>query len=329
MKTSLSYFVFVLLTFLLSLSFFQTCDSESTKPKETVNVTGSWELSTTITSNTFGLPNGEVNTEVIYLENTGITNFDGSWGKYGVNENKISFSGSEVSDDFDTTATLVTEGSGTIKGNEMSGTMTTEVYMNQPVSSNNPDGTINFSFVMTKMEESPCFERASFGNPNTSDYILPYPVGKEYKVYQSYCWRTGGHRNQLAYDFLIPIGDTVVAARKGIVRAIKEDSPDNGQGEGQHNYVYIEHSDGTAAFYAHLMQNSVIVNPDDTVETGEYVARSGNSGYSGEPHLHIGVYQNYPPVEGVDVPFNFKNAQGTLDERNGLIKGESYKALPY
>jgi murein DD-endopeptidase MepM/ murein hydrolase activator NlpD len=191
------------------------------------------------------------------------------------------------------------------------------------------DCTINSDFVMKKLEESPCLGRANFGVPQNSNYILPYPVGTSYPVYQSYCWSTGGHRNQLAYDFTMPIGDTVIASRRGVVREVKENSPDNGQGYGEHNYVYIQHDDGTLASYAHLKQYSVVVEPNDTVEVGQYIALSGNSGKSGEPHLHIGVYENYPPVEGVDIPINFRNAEGPLDSRGGLIRGENYKALPY
>jgi murein DD-endopeptidase MepM/ murein hydrolase activator NlpD len=127
----------------------------------------------------------------------------------------------------------------------------------------------------------------------------------------------------------MPIGDTVVAARGGIIRELREDSPDDGQGVGEHNCVYIEHDDGTLAFYAHLMQNGVMVEVGDTVELGQAFALSGNSGYSGEPHLHFGVYKDYPTVEGEDVPVNFKNAEGPLDNRNGLIRGEIYRALPY
>ena len=127
----------------------------------------------------------------------------------------------------------------------------------------------------------------------------------------------------------MPIGDAVVAARRGVVREVKEDSPDDGQGVGEHNYVYIEHIDGTLASYAHLMQNSVSVQPGDTVDVGEQFASSGNSGYSGEPHLHFLVYEGYPPSEGFDVPVNFRNADGPIDSLGGLIRGEIYEATPY
>lgn len=77
------------------------------------------------------------------------------------------------------------------------------------------------------------------------------------------------------------------------------------------------------------MQNGVIVEAGDTVEAGQYFALSGNSGESGEPHLHFGIYQDYPPVEGVNVPVTFRNAEGPLDSLGGLIRGTVYKALSY
>jgi hypothetical protein len=312
------------------------CDSESTDPQngeKPVDVTGNWELTTTITSNTIGIPNGFSETEIVYLSDSSgaisITIFSGHWGDGEVVGNTIHFVGIETSNEFGCPATLVTEGTGSVSESEISGTLTTTVSFDPDTCSSHSDGEIRFNFTMTKMDESPCLARAIFGDPQSSLYILPYPVGMAYPVYQSYCWPTGGHRNQLAYDFTIPIGDTVVAACAGVVREVREDSPDNGQGEGEHNYVFIEHIDGTLAFYAHLMQNSVVVNPGDTVDIGEYFALSGNSGKSGEPHLHFGVYEDYPPTEGVDIPVNFRNAQGPLDNRGGLIRGEKYTALPY
>jgi hypothetical protein len=322
--------------FLFSLFvLFQMCSSNSTDPQnndQPSDLTGSWELTTTITSNTCGLAGGETKTEIMYLNDTGVVysiiNFNGSWGEGKADGTSIQFNGTETSDDFDCPATLVTEGAGSISEARIVGTFTTIVDFPDSCS-NNSDCTITSDFVMTKMEESSCLDRVSFGDPENSDYTLPYSVGASYSVYQSYCWQTGGHRNQLAYDFTIAIGDTIVAARGGIVREVREDSPDNGQGYGEHNYVFIQHEDGTLAFYAHLMQFGVIVEPGDTVETGQHFAFSGNSGQSGVPHLHFGVYENYPPVEGVDIPINFRNAEGLLDSRGGLMRGEFYTALPY
>ena len=298
-----------------------------------INITGSWELTKTITANSFGLPNGETDTETIYIEDIDgilkIINSDGVWGTGTVDGRVIQFTGTESSDDFDSPAQLITKGTGSISEAEIVGRFTVEVYIIQNNSSDNPDGTINLDFEMIKMQETTCYDRAVFGDPAESDYILPFPVGAAYPIYQSYCWRTGGHRDQLAYDFAIPVGDSIIAARGGVVREVRQDSPDTGEGAGEHNYVYVQHEDGTLAFYAHLMQNSVLVGVDDTLESGQYFARSGNSGESGEPHLHFGIYENYPPVEGNDAPVNFRNADGPLDSLGGLIRGQVYQAMPH
>ncbi len=176
--------------------------------------------------------------------------------------------------------------------------------------------------------DSPCLERAVFGDPAESEYILPFPVGEEYWISQSYCFSQGGHSNQLAYDFDLPVGATVLAAREGVVMETKEDSPDTGRGMGLHNYVFVEHPDGTVAFYAHLMQDGVEVEPGDWVQAGEFIAFAGNSGLTGGPHLHFGVYQDWRPREGEDVPVNFRNASGQHDSRGGLAIWRLFEALP-
>ena len=186
--------------------------------------------------------------------------------------------------------------------------------------------------VETKPKKIPCLERAVFGEPAQSPYVLPFPVGKSYRLIQGYCYTEGGHRDQLAYDFGMPIGDDVVAARAGIVRKVRADVSDEGSetDAGRHNHILIEHEDGTVAFYGHLKQNSIVVKVGNRVEAGRRIAASGNSGNTGgEPHLHFGVYQAWPAVEGFDVPVNFKNASGPLTKHGGLMPGSFFEALPY
>ncbi|MCB9282440.1 MAG: M23 family metallopeptidase [Lewinellaceae bacterium] len=190
---------------------------------------------------------------------------------------------------------------------------------------------------MSSCEKDPeapltCLERAQFGDPKASPYILPFPVGKTYVLSQTYCNPTGGHSGQLAYDFALSIGDPVTAARQGVVKEIRADVPDNGTNPnpGDHNHVFIQHTDGSVAFYAHLQQNSVLVKAGDQVQAGTQIASSGNSGNTGGfPHLHFGVYEEWPPVEGFDLPINFKNANGPLDGRGGLVADQWYEALAY
>ena len=190
--------------------------------------------------------------------------------------------------------------------------------------------TIDLSYVPPGVApESSCLERAVFGDPAESEYMLPFPVGDRHLLTQSYCISSGGHSNQLAYDFKMGIGVDVLAARDGVVLDTKDSSPDNGEGSGEHNYVFIQHEDGTVAFYAHLKRDSVVVADGDTVTAGDRIAASGNSGLTGRPHLHFGVYQGWPPQEGHDVPVNFRNAHGPLDPRNGLMSERVYVAEPW
>ncbi|MGD8792248.1 MAG: M23 family metallopeptidase [Anaerolineae bacterium] len=173
-----------------------------------------------------------------------------------------------------------------------------------------------------------CIDRAVFGERAASAYVLPYPVGESYMVLQSVCSDPGSHRNQLAYDFEMPIGADVTAARGGVVMLAWDNTPDIGtkQYQGQANYIYIRHEDGTVAFYAHLKQDSVTVGRGDQVKMGQRIAASGNSGYTGEiPHLHFGVYAWWPPEEGYDVPVNFRNATAF----GALLPQGRYLALEY
>lgn len=174
-----------------------------------------------------------------------------------------------------------------------------------------------------------CQTRAVFGNPADSEYILPYPVGASYLLLQTYCGpQNHGNDNQLAYDFLIPLGDPVIAVRAGIVRLVTEHFADNDTNRANHNNMFIEHSDGSTAFYAHLVQHSVLPEEGDWVAQGELIAQSGRSGGT-VAVLHLGVYCTWPVQGGNDMAINFRNADGPLDERGGLVQGATYTALPY
>jgi hypothetical protein len=60
----------------------------------------------------------------------------------------------------------------------------------------------------------------------------------------------------------------------------------------QANMVEILHDDGTIAVYAHLHWDSVRVQPGQFVRRGEYIANSGNTGFSTGAHLHFAVIRN-------------------------------------
>lgn len=126
-------------------------------------------------------------------------------------------------------------------------------------------------------------------------YRLPYGDDVGFPIIQGYGAKLS-HRGaeRFALDFGMPIGTPVHAAREGVV-VLVEDSHDAGCAREEcgrfANFVVVLHSDGTTGEYFHLERGSVRVRPGDRVARGEWLARSGNTGFSTAPHLHFGVYR--------------------------------------
>ncbi len=167
-----------------------------------------------------------------------------------------------------------------------------------------------------------------FPDWQTSAYVLPYPVGSSYFVSQANC-STGGHHGayQYAYDFAMPIGTTVTAARAGVVAEIRMRFRDGQPGEGESNWVKIRHADNTIAAYSHLTANGALVKIGDRVVAGQAIGRSGNSGNTGGlPHLHFHLCPCSEPVDCGTLPVTFRNTDANP---HGLQSKRYYVALPY
>ena len=308
------------------------CGVKDTEPSDLGDLTGVWELTTTVSSSTCGLSDGSSSSEWITLIQCGdeisIITGEGLWGSGAVSGDQLNFTGTE--NQTDGMGCLTTYNHlGTFSGTSstLEGTFTTNVTFDPGSCGNQTTCTIKTSARISLIDTylNSCIDRDKFGDPAESEYILPWPAGKTYVLNNSYCVPTGGHREQQAYDFLIPIGDTILAARGGVIRQIREDSPDDGQGNA-HNHVMVEHDDGTVGFYAHLKQEGILLEMGENVETGQPIALAGHSGTTDVVHLHFGVYSNYPPVEGYDRAINFNNMDGPLDCLGGLVTGGSYTA---
>ena len=170
-----------------------------------------------------------------------------------------------------------------------------------------------------------CVARAAFPNPANSPYILPFPAGRSYHLSQTYCFAASSHSNEYAYDFDIPLGEEIIAARAGEVVEVVEEFADD-QPWPDNNRLQIRHDDGTVARYLHVARNSVVPGVGDRVEQGDVIALSAASGTI-LPHLHFAVYRDFPGVAGQDVSVNFRNMDGPVDDRFGLVHATLYTAL--
>jgi murein DD-endopeptidase MepM/ murein hydrolase activator NlpD len=106
----------------------------------------------------------------------------------------------------------------------------------------------------------------------------------------------------------MPVGTNVFAARGGVVIEVTSDYFENGTDinvDGPRaNLLRVLHDDGTMSLYGHLNWNSIRVVPGQRVQRGEYLADSGNTGFSTGPHLHFVVQRNRGgAIESVPVEF--------------------------
>ena len=115
--------------------------------------------------------------------------------------------------------------------------------------------------------------------------------------------------SRYAVDIAMPIGTDIHAARGGVVFEVASTNfrggVDRERDVASANIVRILHDDGTHAVYAHLNWNSIRVQPGDEVERGQYIADSGNTGFSSGPHLHFAVLKNVG-MRIVSVPVTFE-----------------------
>lgn len=89
-------------------------------------------------------------------------------------------------------------------------------------------------------------------------------------------------------DIAVPVGSYVRSAGPGIIVEAGED-------EVYGRYIRIEHTEDFRSLYAH--NSWTFVSPGDSVEAGEVIALSGNTGRSTAPHLHLEIAQGGTRVD--------------------------------
>lgn len=162
------------------------------------------------------------------------------------------------------------------------------------------------------------------GNPNAVHddryrYNLPFPPGEAYLLAQGNKSEYTHNEafSEYAFDFAMPVGSLIAAARGGVVGHVVEKYSTGGDNENlkdKTNRIMICHDDGTVGNYAHLKKDGALVEVGDMVYAGQVIGFSGNTGYTTFPHLHFVVSKGRHSV-----PIHFRN-QYTV-----LYEGEVYK----
>lgn len=119
----------------------------------------------------------------------------------------------------------------------------------------------------------------------TTGYFC-WPVVGLFTVTSPFGYRSLGNHRGIDISGANASGSLVVAGASGTVTTAGWSTGGYG------NYVIIDHGNGVETLYAHMLDNSLMVNEGDIVTKGQAIGRVGNTGYSFGAHLHFEVRIN-------------------------------------
>lgn len=164
-------------------------------------------------------------------------------------------------------------------------------------------------------------------------YLPPIAANSRFQISQGFDGEFSHNdaQNRYAVDIMMPVDTPIYAARGGVVLDVDNDYFESGTQQayaGKANSIRILHDDGSMAVYAHLAVESALVYAGLTVEAGQRIGFSGNTGLTTGPHLHFAVQVNRG-MELVSVPFRFADQDNrALDPQPGLwLTGHAAKTL--
>lgn len=162
-------------------------------------------------------------------------------------------------------------------------------------------------------EEIKLLQKGILKDDSSYVYALPYLAGKKYRVIQGYFSRMT-HKERAALDFNLRRGDTILAAREGVVTRVKEDGKKGGLNKkyrSEGNNIVIQHPDGSRAGYWHLQHRGAMVKQGDSIQKGQPIALAGKTGYAFVPHLHFLVWK-FEKGQWQQIPTRFSTQKGVL-----------------
>lgn len=126
-------------------------------------------------------------------------------------------------------------------------------------------------------------------------------------------------RFSFAWDFEMPEGTPVLAAADGVVietiDGYSEGAPDKTLEE-RTNKVILDHGATHFSVYQHLQRSGVLVRVGQRIAQGQLIGRSGNTGFTAQPHLHFAVVD----PRNRSLPVCFADVEGGVPS-----EGRSYR----
>lgn len=164
--------------------------------------------------------------------------------------------------------------------------------------------------------------------PDGQPLALPFGPFRKVRVMQG-PEGSFSHRGKQAYDFDLPMGAWILAARGGEVVRLHRSATTGGLGpsflhELAVNSVLVAHDDGSYGYYAHFMPEGVAVAVGQRVAVGDRLGQAGATGYASGPHLHFEVDAAGPQAETMTHAVRFRTAQAP--EGQALRGGEWVEA---
>ncbi|MEO0548488.1 MAG: M23 family metallopeptidase [Pseudomonadota bacterium] len=139
------------------------------------------------------------------------------------------------------------------------------------------------------VKKQAAFKTFETGPGATTGFILPAkgPASSPFGPTRKYigvgkdgepCERTSVHRG---YDLAVPVGTEIIAPAAGTVTLGEPDLYYEG------GTVFLDHGDGLVSVFLHM--SAVDVEAGETVQVGDRLGASGNTGRTTGPHLHWAV----------------------------------------
>lgn len=155
------------------------------------------------------------------------------------------------------------------------------------------------------LKQQPAYDyKYNYGISNYIDHNTAFPNQlKDYNCGTRTYDNNSGYNHKGTDIFLWPFSwlqmqrkqVKIVAAAPGIIIGKSDGNFDKSCGFNNNNWnaVYIQHADGSVAWYGHMKKNTLTTkNVGEAVTAGEKLGFVGSSGNSTGPHLHFEVYNS-------------------------------------